>query len=65
MNDLSFRIICDKVVFEKVLAIRKTVLVDGRRIPLEQDLDGLDENATHGSDLLTSAARELAIFFDN
>jgi predicted GNAT family N-acyltransferase len=47
MNDLSMFIVAASSEMDDVFAVRKKVLVEERKIPLSQDLDGMDQQAIH------------------
>ncbi|MDP7078780.1 MAG: GNAT family N-acetyltransferase [Candidatus Undinarchaeales archaeon] len=47
MEDLEIRLTCGREEFETVLAIRREVFVEGQSVPLDRELDGLDDGAEH------------------
>lgn len=47
MDELEIRLVKDQDEFDTVLAIRREVFVEGQSVPLERELDGLDDTAEH------------------
>jgi predicted GNAT family N-acyltransferase len=47
VNTLDIRIIKTKKEFDQAIAIRKEVFVEGQNVPVELEIDGLDDESEH------------------
>jgi predicted GNAT family N-acyltransferase len=47
VRTLDIRIIKTKKEFDQVIAIRKEVFVEGQNVPVELEIDGLDDESEH------------------